>query len=42
MFIRAGVVVILWIDSYVFEEDGVEEFLEIVGGMGVEVVAVFE
>ena len=42
MLIGTEVVVILRIDGYVFEEDGVEEFLEIVGGMGVEAVAVFE
>ena len=37
-----GGFVVCWVDGNVVEEDHVEELLEVVGGVGVEVVAVFE
>lgn len=39
---RFGGVVIRWVDGDVVEEGHVEEFLEVVGSVGVEAVVVFE
>ena len=38
----SSVLIYCWVDQHAFEEDGVEEFLEVVGGCLVEAVAVLE